>query len=312
MKLYYYKDRHGNVGDDLNPWLWDKLLPGVLDDDQDTLFLGIGTLLNDRVPDSSTKIVFGSGLGYGTAPPRIDDGWKFYCVRGPETARRLGLPAHLAITDPAALVATVEIPRPASRAGIAFMPHHVSAWNADWPSICKAAGLRYIDPRWDVERVLGEIGSVASLITEAMHGAILADTLRVPWSPVFLYDHILESKWVDWCQSLSIDFRPSRIAGIWDADYNFSGADRIKIKIKRALSSMGIRSDNWTPPPNKSSRGEVDRFINELGQFAAATSPTLSNETTFRQALDRLQEAVQCFRNDHAKGLYRSQPKQSG
>jgi hypothetical protein len=36
MKLYYYQDSKGvkNFGDDLNPWLWSKLIPDVLDDDE--------------------------------------------------------------------------------------------------------------------------------------------------------------------------------------------------------------------------------------------------------------------------------------
>ena len=29
MKLCYYHDNEGNFGDDLNAWLWSKLLPGV-------------------------------------------------------------------------------------------------------------------------------------------------------------------------------------------------------------------------------------------------------------------------------------------
>ena len=30
MKLCYYHDNEGNFGDDLNAWLWPKLLPGVI------------------------------------------------------------------------------------------------------------------------------------------------------------------------------------------------------------------------------------------------------------------------------------------
>jgi succinoglycan biosynthesis protein ExoV len=33
MKLFYFKDPAGNFGDDLNLWLWPKVLPGILDED---------------------------------------------------------------------------------------------------------------------------------------------------------------------------------------------------------------------------------------------------------------------------------------
>src|SRR5882762_4159193 len=120
MLLYYHKDPKGNFGDDLNPWLWDRLLPGFFRGDfphepklrnacpdGETLFIGIGTLLNrDRnIPEGPRKIVFGSGSGYGP-PPVIDASWDISCVRGPLTAEMLGLDKSLAVTDPAVLVRT--------------------------------------------------------------------------------------------------------------------------------------------------------------------------------------------------------------
>ena len=45
MKLVYYQDPKGNFGDDLNPWLWERLLPGRLDDDPSELLVGMGTIL---------------------------------------------------------------------------------------------------------------------------------------------------------------------------------------------------------------------------------------------------------------------------
>ena len=47
------------------------------------------------MPDAPKKLVFGTGFGYGGVP-RLDESWIFYCVRGPRTARALGLdPAYL-------------------------------------------------------------------------------------------------------------------------------------------------------------------------------------------------------------------------
>ena len=107
MKLYYYKNPDGvkNFGDDLNPWLWARFLPGLVDTTSgDTLFVGIGTLLNDRLPVSNKTIVFSTGVGYGTSLPKVNDSWAIYCVRGPLSAQKLKLPKEVAVTDGAVLI----------------------------------------------------------------------------------------------------------------------------------------------------------------------------------------------------------------
>ena len=37
-----------------------------------------------------------------------------------------------------------------------------------------------------------------------MHGAIVADALRVPWIPARLYGHFMEFKWRDWTESIEV------------------------------------------------------------------------------------------------------------
>ena len=37
MKLHYFHSPHGNFGDDLNGWLWPKLLPGLWDEGEDDI-----------------------------------------------------------------------------------------------------------------------------------------------------------------------------------------------------------------------------------------------------------------------------------
>lgn len=83
MLLYFHKDPLGNFGDDLNPWLWPRIFPQTFSGevfhdpalrqsvpDGETLFPGIGTLLN-----------FGSNTGYGT-PPTIDDRLEIWTSSG--------------------------------------------------------------------------------------------------------------------------------------------------------------------------------------------------------------------------------------
>lgn len=207
MELLYYQDPIGNFGDDLNPWLWPRLIPNFYEVRKEILFLGIGTGLNQSVPASRFKVVFGTGVGYGKLP-LIDYGWKFFCVRGPLTANALRLDPKLAITDPAVLIKTIGLPKESKRFDLSFMPHHRSAQWIDWRPYCETANVNYIDPGAGVYEVLSNINRSKVILTEALHGAVVADALRIPWIPVRFLNHILEFKWQDWCQSLGIEYKP--------------------------------------------------------------------------------------------------------
>lgn len=227
MKLYYFQSEGGNFGDDLNLWLWPKLLDQPFGgychhsvEDQPTnereeaLFLGIGTLLNTTVPEDPVKFVFGTGAGYGP-PPVVNERWRFFCVRGPLTAKRLGLPPELAATDPAVLVRLFDLPPPAEHVRFSYMPHIRSTEVDLWKEVCQELGIRYIHPGKGVENILSDILGSEAVITEAMHGAIVSDALRIPWIPVCSYDYISRFKWQDWCQSLRIPYHPTVLPSLW-------------------------------------------------------------------------------------------------
>jgi succinoglycan biosynthesis protein ExoV len=214
LKLFYYQDPEGNFGDDLNRWLWPRLAPGLLDEDNSTLFVAIGSILDRRIPQGPEKVVFGSGVGYGLLPV-LDPTWHICCVRGPLSAKALGLPPATAVTDSAALVRAVR-KRPGSGRGdghVTFIPHFRTPRRAEalglrLERIVAGLGIEYVDPRGDVEGILDRIERSRVVIAEAMHGAIVADALRVPWVPVRLFDQVLSLKWRDWCASLGIEYRP--------------------------------------------------------------------------------------------------------
>lgn len=217
MKLHYYKDAVGNFGDDLNPWLWPQLFPKPIEQcfDNDTLFVGIGSLLNHKIPaEPPKKIVFGSGFSYGSLP-RMNDLWRFICVRGPLTARALELPEDKAITDSAMLLLKLGERRQTQSHKASFMPHHQTAKYDNWREICDALNICYIDPAAPVEQTLGTICSSSVLITEAMHGAIVADAYRVPWIPVRTRPRIVEFKWQDWCLSMGIEHEFEWLPPAW-------------------------------------------------------------------------------------------------
>lgn len=235
MKLHYWSG--GNFGDDLNLWLWKQLFSKPIDHcfSDDVLFLGIGTILNNLVPEyPEKKVVFGAGFGYGSLP-HVTDCWHFYCVRGPLTARVLGLPENLAISDSALLIR--ELIKPAETSEhVAFMPHHNTANRGDWKSVCDSVSIRYIDPRASVPDTLDIIRRSSLLITEAMHGAIVADALRIPWIPVRTRTGILDFKWRDWSGSLELDHGFELLPPIFD-----SGPGRLITPITIPLARQRLR-----------------------------------------------------------------------
>ncbi|QDU70305.1 Exopolysaccharide glucosyl ketal-pyruvate-transferase [Mucisphaera calidilacus] len=197
-----------NVGDQLNRWLWHRVYPSM-DWLGDRLFLGVGTLLNNRVPLGIGKVVLGAGCGYRPSPDIHRDHWTIAAVRGPLTAQQLGLDPDHAVSDAAILTAdhfpTHSIPKQHKRSVI-FQHHSYTYW--DWTDFLESQGIHVIDPAWDVERVLHDIAASETVAAEAMHGAILADTLRVPWVPFKMYPQVYDFKWHDWAASLNLTYRP--------------------------------------------------------------------------------------------------------
>lgn len=298
MKLYYFKDREGNFGDDLNPWLWQQLFGDVFDDADDELFVGVGTLLNHRIPQAPAITVFGSGHGYGELP-NINNNWTFYAVRGPLTAKSLGLPAELAITDPASLSPQFHQAAVAKQHNISFMPHCESARLGDWEKVCQLAGVHYIDPRKPFLQVFDAIRQSEVLLTEAMHGAILADSFRVPWVPVKAYPHISEYKWQDWLMSVKVQATFSTLAPVWRGDEGVSTKGKLKNIVKRSLLNTPLwRSDWGIPPRPKSTTSQLQSVAHALQLLAKKAHPQLSTNSVFNQNTEQLMEKAQQFRRD--------------
>jgi hypothetical protein len=217
MRLFYRRDAHGNFGDALNEWIWPRLLPGLLSEDASDLLVGIGTILDRRVPIGVQKTVLGSGTGIGVLPD-LDQTWKLVCVRGPLTAQAIGAPPDLAVTDPAMLVADLFPHAPGQRpSGVAVMPHmftvdRLGRRGIRLAQIVRDLGFRYLDPYRPVDETLRALASSKVVLAEAMHGAIVADALRVPWIPIQLMPEINPFKWWDWCSSLGLSYQPEVFA----------------------------------------------------------------------------------------------------
>lgn len=214
MKLFHWRCEPGNFGDDLNLWLWDVLLPGFRQQHPDVLLVGVGTVLKrGLLPGELTKLVIGSGVGYGP-PPEVTGqrDWDVRCVRGPLTAEVLGVDPGLAVVDPAVMVG--DMPEFKSLPKIyeaLFVPHWQSAIHGVWSAVARAAQISYVSPCGDAKSVIRAIAQSKLVIAESMHAAIVADALRVPWIAVKTRHDTHSFKWRDWAASLGLTYRPEPI-----------------------------------------------------------------------------------------------------
>jgi len=220
MKYIYYKSDNGNFGDDLNEWLWPKFF-GANDENSDKCFLGIGSVLyNDfplikELPPDKRKIVFGTGIRPTYKAFKFDKSWDIRFLRGPLSSRIFNNGFEY-IADAAYCLRHLdnfkEFAGIKKKHEVSVIPYFKSVDYVDWESLCKDLNYNYISPYGEkgIEHTLKEIASSKLIITEAMHGAIIADLFRVPWNRFVLStpftegQMVSEFKWMDWLFSVDI------------------------------------------------------------------------------------------------------------
>ncbi len=287
MKIHYYspaadstvESHFRNFGDDLNSTLWDQLFPGLLDQDNTTIFSGIGSHLNSTFAAryrESAHVVFGTGYGYGSAIGTLPPDWNVYFVRGPLTADSLGLDRSIAITDAAVLIRLVHSVSEPRNIKAAFMPHvaSIESDEATWQTICSELGLHLIDVRRPLDEVLSEIGRSQVLLTEALHGAIVADALRTPWVPFVSNPTISSLKWRDWCGSIEVEYAPTGLPTVWPKKPNASLVDRARRSLKTKLLARTVK------------------------RLRDSSRPCLSSDNTIQNLTERLEVQVDQLRRD--------------
>jgi succinoglycan biosynthesis protein ExoV len=205
----------------------------------------------------------------------------------------LGISESLAITDAAVLIREVELPPvQVSRQKVGFIPHARSNHYYDWAGVCGELGFAYIDARQSVDEVLAKIRSCDLLLCEAMHGAIVADALRVPWIPVVCYDYISEFKWRDWLASVGLEYAPHRITSLYHLERNWAPGKRFKIEVKRALYAGGLlRGRGWSPPARRTGHDEYRSAVAEL-KAASLSRPYLSGDKLLNALTNRYVDSL--------------------
>jgi succinoglycan biosynthesis protein ExoV len=225
MKIYAYQAPRGNLGDDLNHWLWPRLLtPSFLE--QDGTFIGIGSVLHPdhfrHLPSDRPAVVFGAGCRSGVSPlsgshPPLD----IRALRGPLSSRALGLESSASVIDGAyALQFTPEyqtLRQMPVHHECTLIPYFRSSHLAyySWIRALYGYSVLYSDNYGSIPSALQHIARSRLILAESLHGAILADCLRIPWMRIQFYlqrpseRETGDFKWEDWRQSLNIETIPT-------------------------------------------------------------------------------------------------------
>jgi succinoglycan biosynthesis protein ExoV len=208
MQLLHYRSAVANFGDDLNGVLWPALRPGLIDDDPASAFVGIGTIIGMPCDPALKLHVFSSGAGNDPVENWRGRDVTYWCVRGPISCGLLGLSADVALTDGAILTPLAEgFPRAATPGGATLViPHFQTLDYPGWPEAVAQSGFELLDPRAEPRQVISRIASARLVLTESLHGAILADTYGIPWRVFATSGNFGSTKFIDWCLSLDIPF----------------------------------------------------------------------------------------------------------
>jgi len=206
MKLMYHADWRGNFGDDLNLPLFNAILPEYQRIMPEKTLYGIGTLLNDVHGKISNALIFGSGYGYGD---NISIDWSnshVFGVRGPVTARKLGLNDDMVIGDPAMFVESIPelmTGKPVNRKKVVAL-HHKSTELWDFSSN-NTTDLYFLDPGLtNIVDYIATIRGADIVFTESLHGAIIASTFGIPFYPVSVKTVLEKKKWSDFYELISL------------------------------------------------------------------------------------------------------------
>lgn len=266
MKLHYYRpdESTSNFGDELNKYIWEHYFPNFFDDNPEFVFFGIGTIVKEAqkyYSDSKEVIIFGSGVRSDKI--KVLDNVNIIFTRGPLSAKVLNVPEKF-ITDPAILTPKIfPVVNVVKKWNYSFIPHF-SSINSKYMKVFRDLGIHVIDPRDDVKSIINDINASNVVLTEAMHGAIVADAYRIPWIPIKSYDSFNYFKWNDWAQSHDIEININKIPRFFAKD------NWLKYSLKKGLLKYRIKKIKLLKPylsQNEVHETNMNRIEVEVEKF---------------------------------------------
>ncbi len=282
----------------MNEWIWDELTPDLANlGSEDDVLVGLGSILHgNRLRSYKSEIaIMGSGYNLGST---IDEETyrrcRFYAVRGPKTKAAFELSDSVAMLDPGSLAADLQAPSLTSHQRVLFIPHRKNMLEEEleFPleDIVKEAGLELLSPGLDSRFVLEKISGASLVVSESLHGLIVADAYRVPWIAVKFGPRVTPYKFRDWGASLDVDI------DFIDLFPGLNFIARLERKLSRHLGVKG-QSLDWRKHLDHFGGHISSKFIKSL-QAAARNRPTLSRDDILNQRKAHFYEALEKFKKD--------------
>ena len=292
MRLHFSPKQ--NFGDALNPLLWNWVFPNLEEVSNEWDFFGVGTLLKKDMHSTldCPKLVMGSGYGYGNAV-KIDSNWHFGFVRGMHTCKKLKIPESFGIGDPAVLLLEKpEIQKKISKPGNKnlLIPHHRSEENADWKKLADLLDFDFCSPTESVDQMVKAISFAKTVFTESLHGAIFADSLNIPWVPIFSAKYLNFFKWKDWCASVNVKFNPVIFPRPFFCT-DISLAKRVKALPKRLIGQLGLIERYKLTPISPIKDSQLEIYAQEISNLFDNSITTLSTKQKKDEILSRMHDS---------------------
>jgi succinoglycan biosynthesis protein ExoV len=121
-----------------------------------------------------------------------------------------------------------------------------------------------------------------------MHGAIVADALRVPWVPIVTSPRILKLKWQDWCSSVNLPYQPDHLYPL------IPGYPRYGRGIQSAIAACS----HWSQSLQQFPLFHSYSLEQQLMKVSQSAQPVLSSEGRIEQLSVQLEQKLAQLQQD--------------
>jgi succinoglycan biosynthesis protein ExoV len=143
--------------------------------------------------------------------------------------------------------------------------------------LCEDLGIHYLSPAIAPKAFMLDVARSELVLSEAMHGAIVADSLRVPWVPIKFRVHE-RFKWEDWCYSMNLQYTLTELTPVfWDKK---QGSFSYIKQVWQSLKKRGCKK--------------------ELNQILGSCTPISSQSSIFEDRVKALLECVKDINDKYA------------